>query len=76
VRRPFDAYSAQQVHKAEQLEASIRREERERIVALLEQEITEKTSAQRSADLDMRLELAQDIAFVRRLIALIKGETQ
>ena len=50
-----------------------RSDERERLVALLEQVITEKTDAQYGADLNIKLELAQDIALVRRIIALIKG---
>ena len=48
--------------------------ERERLVTLLEQVITEKTDAQYGADFDVKMELAQDIILVRRIIALIKGE--
>jgi len=41
MNKPFDAYVAQQERKAEVLEASIRADERERIVALLKQEFGE-----------------------------------
>jgi hypothetical protein len=37
MKKPFDAYVAQQQRKAEVLEASIRADERERIITLLKE---------------------------------------
>ena len=48
-------------------------QERERIVALLEEIVAEKTNAQYGANFDIKLELAQDIVFIRRITKLIKG---
>ena len=59
--RPYDAYIAQQERKAEVLDASIRKDERERIIALLDE-----------ADIYGRpVVLQRD-----RLIALINGENE
>jgi len=40
--KPFDAYVAQQERKAAELEASIRADERERIIALIQKYSVEK----------------------------------
>jgi hypothetical protein len=42
MEKPFDAYVAQEQRKAEQLEASIRANERERIIALIQEYSVEK----------------------------------
>lgn len=57
--KPFDAYVAQQERKAEQLEASIRKSERERIVELLKKEFGENY---------------YDMGVCGQIVALIKGE--
>jgi hypothetical protein len=57
--RPYDAYIAQQERKAEVLDASIRKDERERIIELLKQEFGEDY---------------YDMGVVGRIVALIRGE--
>ena len=57
--RPFDAYVAQQERKAEQLDASIRQSEREKIIDMLKEEFGENY---------------YDMGVVGRIVALIKGE--
>jgi hypothetical protein len=57
--RPYDAYIAQQERKAEALDASIRKDERERIIELLKQEFGEDY---------------YDMGVVGRIVALIRGE--
>jgi hypothetical protein len=57
--RPYDAYIAQQERKAEVLDASIRKDEREQIIELLKQEFGEDY---------------YDMGVVGRIVALIRGE--
>jgi hypothetical protein len=57
--RPYDAYVEQQKRKAEVLDASIRKDERERIIELLKKEFGEDY---------------YDMGVVGRVVALIKGE--
>jgi hypothetical protein len=57
--KPFDAYVAQQERKAAELEASIRADERERIVAMLTEEYGEDYV---------------DLGVVGQIVKLIKAE--
>ena len=57
--KPFDAYVAQQERKAEQLDASIRQSERERIIDMLKEEFGEDY---------------YDMGVVGQIVKLIKGE--
>jgi hypothetical protein len=57
--RPYDAYIAQQESKAEVLDTSIRKDERERIIELLKQEFGEDY---------------YDMGVVGRIVALIRGD--